>query len=88
MKTLHNLVGLIVILAMAFTSCESNSQNQTTNNQPKQEKVETGQGESPEKEAAREAAYQFVMNIVNENYAEAVELMTLEFFPIYARSLW
>ena len=77
MKTLLK-ISLITVIALAITSC--GSKIQTTNNQPEQVTNRSGQSESGEEKAAREAACQFVMNIVNENYAEVVELMTLEYF--------
>ena len=79
MKTLLKLV-LIVAIALATNNCGSKNTSQTANNQPEQVKKKSGQSESSEEEAARLAAYQFVMGIVNENYAEVVELMTLEYF--------
>ena len=73
-------ISLIAAIALAINGCGSKNSSQTTNHRSGQVTEESGQTESLEKEAAREAAYQFVMNIVNENYAEAVELMTLEYF--------
>lgn len=79
MKTLLK-ISLIAAIALTINGCGSKTSSQTTNHRTEQVTEEPSQKESPEKEAAREAAYQFVMNIVNENYAEAVELMTLEYF--------
>jgi hypothetical protein len=79
MNTLFKL-SFIAAFALAITGCGNNNPSQTANNRPEQVIEESGQAESLEKETACEAAYQFVMNIVNENYAEVVELMTLEFF--------
>lgn len=79
-KTILQSVLIATVLVWAFSSCESNSQNQTTTYQPKQEIQGTSQSESPEKEAARTVAYQFVMGVVNENYIEVAEWMSLEYF--------
>lgn len=79
MKTLLR-ISLIAAIALTIDACGGKTPSQTTNPRPEQVTEEPSQTESPEKEAAREAAYQFVMNIVNENYAEAVKSMTLEYF--------
>ena len=79
MNTLLKL-SFIAVIALVITSCGSDEPIQAASYRPEQVTEKLAQTESPEKEAAREAAYQFVMNIVNENYAEVVELMTLEYF--------
>lgn len=79
MKTILK-ISLIAAVALALNGCGNKKSSQTINHRSEQVTEESGQTESPEKEAAREAAYRFVMSIVNENYAEAVELMTLEYF--------
>lgn len=79
MKTLLKL-SLIAAIALAITSCGGKTRSQKVNYQHKRVIAEAGQSESPEEQAACEAAYQFVMGIVNENYSKVVDLMSLDYF--------
>ena len=79
MKTLLKL-SLIAAIALAIASCGGKTRNQKVNYQHKRVIAEVGQSESPEEQAACEAAYQFVMGIVNENYSKVVDLMSLDYF--------
>lgn len=67
-----------VLVLLVFVGC--GSKTQTTANEPVRGAGRIGQQEIDIGEQPRTVAYKFVMGIVEENYVDAVELMSLELF--------
>lgn len=70
-------IGFIVVVFLVLTGC-GNKRQITANETEGIERI--GQSEIDKGEQPRAVAYKFVMSIVDENYVDAVELMSLELF--------